>query len=190
MAATHVLESPRRGKTAPAAQQRAAAPLDTARELAAAALEDTTDDIDAAAAALSRKLLASPDLMREHLATVVEQWCRDQVRAVLRARRESIIKSASVARSSPGLAEAMSNELRRFMDMPIYGGKPIRNATPAEVRESASSYKIASRSMALQSRWQEAVAAAAEKNGPVDAPIGSTLSEATLAKLWEEANAH
>lgn len=188
MAVTAQQKSSARGQAPRGHHLLPAPPLDTARQLALAALDDAGGDLETAADALSAKILSSPDLIKTHLAKIVEAWAHEQIRFALRDQRKSIVRSAS-AMSRPGLDAAMRNELARLMDMPIYGGKRIGDATPAEIRASAGQYRTSARSYGVQATWQEAVAAAAEKNGPADKPIKSTLSEATLAKLWEEADA-
>lgn len=85
------------------------------------------------------------------------------------------------------LTATIADNYSRMMDAPLWGGKRIGDATPPEIRESAEQFAKSGKAMTRKANWQTAVADAAEKNGvgPTD-KIRESLSERTLAKLWEE----
>lgn len=187
--ATAISESRERRQRRDDDQPHRAPPLDTPAELARAALDDADSDLEAATDALTAKLLASPELIKTHLRKIVSEWARQQIMAVLKGRRQHIIEVARTGSFQEGLQTAMRNELTRLMDIPIFGGKRLGDATPEEVRESAARYNALAKDTARKAHWQQLVADTAEKNGGASSPIASTLSEATLNKLWEEADA-
>jgi hypothetical protein len=160
-----------------------------ASELAAQFLADANDDRDRAAELLADYLLSRPALLRVHLMSLVLTWAKGQIGAALSKRREAIISAASRPDSGERLVSAMRNEFTRLMDMPLYGGKRLGEATAVELRESARQYAQLAKATSTQAAWQEKVAAAAEKNGSPTDRISAVLSEKTLAKLWEETNA-
>ena len=162
---------------------------DTITAMARACLEASADNIDTAAAAMADKLLGSPDLLREHLTTVVRQWARAQILSIIGKRRMQIVANQGGQNFRESLDTAMRNEYGRFMDMPLYGGKRLGDATPREVRESAEQYGAISKDARRKARWQEAIAAEAYKQGKAHEPIRNTLNEAALARMWEDANA-
>lgn len=165
---------------------------DEIAELVAAALDDSDGNIIEAADALADKLIQTPALVKEHLRDWARSWAYHRITDILAIRRKSIVRGLAGPTPAAGfqnaLGAAVQSEFDRLMDMPLFGGKRLGDATAAEVRESAERYDTKAKDMARKARWQIAVAEAVESgsNGE-DATVRGTLAEATLIRLWEEA---
>lgn len=152
------------------------------------ALDDANGDLPTAVNLLTARILAHPEIVKQHLPEWARAWAHAKVHGLIAARRQTILRSVGKSSQfSTALAGAMSNEMQRLMETPIFGGKRLADATPAEVRESAARYQALADNNAQMARWQRLVAdAAAEKDAET---IGAALTEATLARLWSEADA-
>ena len=151
------------------------------------ALDEAGGDAPRAVEILTDRILANPEIVQAHLPDWARAWAHAKVHGLIASKRQAILR---VAGRSDGFANAlvgaMSNELARLMDTPIFGGKRMAEATPEEVRESATRYQALADNNARMARWQRLVAdEAAAKKGST---IGETLTEATLARLWSEAD--
>lgn len=153
---------------------------------------DAEGDPERAIDLLTSRILADPKIVSSYLPEWAKTWARQRISNIVANGRAKIIRVVSSAQPaetggfSKALGQAMSNEFRRLMDMPIHGGKRIADATPDEVRESAAWYQQTANGYARMACWQHAVAVEAAKNG--GDTIGASLSEATLTRLWSEAN--
>lgn len=164
--------------------------------LAREALEGTDGSrLEATAWALDwlRKHRAWADMHWEAMATA---WLDKTIgREISDVRRSSVRQShktggGDVVPFQSQLTAAIADNYSRMMDAPLWGGKRIGDATPYEIRESAEQFARNGKSLARKAYWQIAVAEHAEKNGiGPDERVRDSLSEATLARLWEEANA-
>lgn len=156
----------------------------TLAEMAREELDKAENDIEKAVIALRDRIMDDVSLVRDNLQKWIENVARQRVALVFKNRRTMIERVHSDFGTA--LASAMEAEFTRFMEMPLFGGMPLGRSTAADVRESAAQYEKMSSTAARRARWQYAVAEAAEKNADrSDATISQTLSEATLAKLWE-----
>ena len=163
----------------------------TIAELAEAALSDADGDVEAAANALADRLIAIPEIVKRHIREWALDWSKAQIQSTLKARRQSIIRHMAAPSDAfqSALTAAVSNEYRRMMDMPLWGGLRLGDATAAQVRESALKYEAMSADMRRKASWQKIVADAVEKNSDSDtATVSETLPENTLIRLWEESS--
>jgi hypothetical protein len=155
------------------------------------ALDDAGGDMSLAVEMLSERLLADRTLCNSMLPQLVHCWASDAIRDLLQKQRRSVIRaidgSGSSAAFGAALGQAMRNEATRLMDMPIFGGKRLADATPEELRESARRYDLVATDARRKARFHQLVADAAAKKG--DGPIGKTLTERTLITLWEKSDA-
>ncbi|MEQ5789054.1 hypothetical protein J3454_14250 [Erythrobacter sp. NFXS35] len=177
-------------------------PLSELATLAQEAIELACQDRAAARATLVATVLADAALQARHLEYIVGIWAEAEISTAITNRRATVMRevTASVERVNgtafqSALREAAANNLARFADMPIWGGKRLADATPAELRESARRYALLSSDAARKSRWQELVADAADakvsakRKATPETPIGTLLDEVTLRNLWEQADA-
>lgn len=160
-------------------------------KLEVAALDATGGDVVRAIDYMVERVLENEDMLRAHREEMCRIWARQRIGNALQSWRHKIIKYAeNPARFADQLAGAMGAEYSRLMDMPLFGGKRLGDATALEIRESANRYASISKDAARKARWQISVADAAEQGGSAELPIKSILSEATLTKLWSDADAH
>ncbi len=152
------------------------------------AFDEANGDPPKAVEILTARVLAEPEIVSAHLSDWARAWAHAKIHGILAAQRKSILRSVgSSDKFGNSLAAAMSNELGRLMDMPIFGGKRLGDATPYEVRESAARYQAIANNNATEARWQLMVADEAdEKGGGI---IGKVLNEETLTRLRSEASA-
>lgn len=157
------------------------------------ALDEAGGDASRAIEILTRSILADEVRIAELLPNLVHNWAASRIGAELANRRRAIFAAQAQhrieiesPRIAPDLRRAARNERLRLLDTPIWGGKRLADATPAELRESARQYSEKSTDMARKARWQNAIADAAAKKG--NGPVGAHLSEDAVAKLWEKAN--
>ena len=149
------------------------------------ALDEADGDLPLAVEILTDRILSQPEIVQAHLRDWARAWAHAKVHGLIAAKRKAIVRSINSRGSfAASLAGAMSNEMLRLMDTPIFGGKRIADATPAEVRDSAARYQALADNNAQMARWQRLVADEAK-----DAEtIGAALTEATLARLWSAAD--
>ena len=151
------------------------------------ALDDAKGDPVAAVELLTKRILADPDIVRDDFHKWAHSWSHAKVYGLLAQQRRTILRVVNSDNFASALSSAMNNEMVRLMDMPIFGGKRMADATPAEVRESAKRYELLADDTARKARWQNMVAAEAEKVG-ADV-IGAALTEDALVRLWGAADA-
>ncbi|AJA07461.1 hypothetical protein SKP52_02630 [Sphingopyxis fribergensis] len=151
------------------------------------ALDDAGGDPQAAVEMLTDRILAEPEIVQSHLRDWAKAWAHAKVHSLLANQRKRILGTATGTGFAKALAAGMEAEMGRWMDMPLYGGKLMKNATPDEVRESAASYQAIADHNAGEARWQRKVADAADAKG--GGIIGKVLNEKTLAALRSEADA-
>lgn len=140
-----------------------------------------------------------PDWEKAHLPAMRAAWVgtllsvanADQRRSLANQVGQSAVRGASnsTPRASADafvrdLAGAVQRNHLRMMDMPLWGGKRLRDATPDEIRASAEQYRTRGSTMLRLARFQTAVA---EKAAAADMtkPIGSTMSADEIDALWE-----
>lgn len=153
--------------------------------MARASLEAVDGMSEAAIDHLANVALRDREFIEANLSAIVRTWAAANVaHALNRFRRVSVAPPAAVDGSI--FNAAVQANYKRFMERPLWGGKPIGNATAAEILASADSYQRQAHTMTKEAEWQSAVAAALGKNGNAEDRVCDCLTEATLAKLWEE----
>lgn len=164
--------------------QRAAAP-----SLVQEALAAVGDDSEAATQWLIDKALNDKRFLREHLSDVVRRWAYGEVRAHYHQQRVVVTQAADAGRRNTiALHVAAKREVERLMNLPLWGTRrPLGEATPSEVRDSARHYKAQSSRDARQARFQFSVALAAEEAGAHI--IADVMGEAELQTIWENTDA-
>lgn len=150
------------------------------------ALDDARGDMMEAVKILTARILANGDAVRM-MPDWARAWAYDRVHELVAQRRRVILKEAPSKSFGPNLEVAMRNEVGRFMNTPIFGGKRLGDATPEEVRESARRYGLLADDASRKARWYELIANEAAKKG--DKPVSETLSEDDLAQMWEKSDA-
>ncbi len=151
------------------------------------ALDEAAGDPPRAVEILTERILAEPDIVQAHLRDWARAWAHAKIHYLLAARRKAILRAVGNGETfANGLATAMSNEFSRLMDMPIFGGKRLGDATPDEVRESAVRYQAIANNNATEAQWHRKVADAAEAKGA--GLIGELLTEEELSGLRNEAD--
>lgn len=153
------------------------------------ALDDAGGDPDKAVELLTERILEQPEIVQAHLPEWAKAWAYHKVRMLLGQRRVSILAAVGGGNSgtfADHLATAIKNEADRLMDLPIFGGKRLADATAEEVRESARRYAALASDNARKARFYDLVADAAEKKG--GGVIGKVLNENGLTSLWEKAD--
>ncbi|RYG81390.1 MAG: hypothetical protein EON59_14700 [Alphaproteobacteria bacterium] len=134
-----------------------------------------------------------------HADEMARRWANDTVgREIMTASQSTFgvrrvghaASEATVVPFQSALTEAVNSNFSRLMDSPIWGGKKIGDATPEEIRESARQFGDNGRTLLRKSRWQLAIADAAEKNGAgINEPVRKVLSPKTFEQLWEQTDA-
>lgn len=152
------------------------------------ALDDAGGDPEKAVELLTDRILEQPDIIQAHVRDWARAWAHGKVHDLLSTKRASIILAVSnnSGNFANSLAVAMKNERDRMMDMPLFGGKRLADATPEEVRESSRRYSALASDTARKARWQSMVADAAEAKG--GGIIGKALTEKALTQLWEKSD--
>jgi len=150
------------------------------------ALAGADGDMVEAVNILTARILSNGDAQRM-MPEWARAWAYDRVHELVAQRRRVILREAPSKDFGPSLQVAMRNEIGRYMNTPIFGGKRLGDATPDEVRESARRYGLLANDANRKARWYEMIADAASKKG--DAPISKTLSEQALAQMWEQSDA-
>lgn len=152
------------------------------------ALDDAGGDPQAAVELLTDRILGEPEIVQTHLRDWARTWAHQKIHGLLKSKRQAIIRAVNSNDTfSNALNAAMKSNFDRLMDMPIYGGKRLADATPDEVRESARRYQEVADNNSQQARFQRKVAEEAEKKG--EGPIGKVLTEEALSRIWSEADA-
>lgn len=175
----NILESNEAASCTSNNQTRNAAPLEHA------ALDAAKGDIPAAAQWMAQAVMADAET---DISAIVRDWCETRIRIKASQWRHQIIAEnrAGSGRGSfaENLAIAIRAEATRFMNMPLFGGKPIGHATADEIRQSAYRYGEVADDMKRKQRWQNLVADALERSGAVI--VAGGLDEADLAELWNK----
>jgi hypothetical protein len=160
------------------------------------AIKAANGDREKAIDLLYDMLVKDEAYIRENMARIMRAHARELVSHEVGAMRKAAMKSAQplvipASRHSQAVKIAVAAEHQRLMDEMLYGSlKRLGDSTVEEVRESSRQYQSHANSAGIKARYHALVAAEAEKNGSGDSlTIRSILTEATLAKLWEQANA-
>lgn len=156
-------------------------PTDLAREALAEANNLSND----AVAIMVKRVLEDETFFAQYREAMVGEWCRRRVEIVLKDNRRDAVNGV-VRVDGQIFRDAAQANATRLMEMPIWGGKPIGEATADEIYESADLHDKTARTHTQQAEWQAAVAKALEKNGNPGDKCRDCLSETTLAALWEE----
>lgn len=149
------------------------------------ALDAANGDIPAAALWMAQAVMADAET---DIAAIVRDWCETRIRIKASQWRHHIIAENRAGGGKGSFAEnlaiAIKAEATRFMNMPLFGGKPIGHATADEIRQSAYRYGEVADDMKRKQRWQNLVADALDRSGA--AIVADGLAEADLAELWNK----
>lgn len=158
------------------------------RELVALALEKTDGTVDEATNWLVDHVRTDAQLYAALAEQALHVFAREHVGKYLSDRRREL-PATMPAKVVPIDGSVFRNAVNdRYMSRPIWGGKAIGDCTAAEISASAERFDSQARTMTREAAWQAAVAKAVEANGPSEQRVRDCLSEATLSKLWEEAD--
>lgn len=158
------------------------------------AIDSSDGTVMEASFTLKKMVLDDAALVSSLLDMVVDDWADYRVRKELTSRRtyrlggvRTVPDTNIVEVDGAVFRNAINANAARMMDVPLWGGKRLGDATAEEIRQSAENYRTNGNNMLHKARWQFAVADAADKNKLGDKDrIRDILSEATISKLWEE----
>ena len=158
----------------------------TVRDLAKQALAHHDGDWQKASEQLYKWALDDYGVLYTLTAHLVWQACKDAVRGEGRSERSEILAS-----SSGKTADKLNRDLggkrlgkylqRYYLDMPLPGGKKLREATGYELEKHASDWHKQARTMEKRANWLRAVSLKAGERR-----VGDVLSEDDVRKLWDE----
>lgn len=137
---------------------------------------------------LVARVKTDPAFRDQHLDAMAREWADRCVRSVMTSIRSNVVAANNPSRLASALELAGRNEAVRLMDMPIWGGKRLGDATPPELDESALNYAKQSKDMAIKSRFQARIADLVRKHAGEDATVAQAVSAATLQQAWDEIN--
>lgn len=113
-----------------------------------------------------------------------ERACRQTIAFAIHAQRKQIISSIENPREDGARSIRLlaQSNVAGLLDFPIWGGKPLKEATRLEIEESARRYREQSADMSHKGEWLTSIAN--KLKGTQTA--GERFSESDLAKLWRE----
>lgn len=157
------------------------------------ALKDAKGDVGKAVTLLTERILSDKKFIDMMLPEWAKLWAYQKVHGAIAAdRREVIVTNmqskidgGSCASFTSALKSAVASEKARFLDMRIFGGKRIADATADELRESARRYRELAEDTSIKSRFHAMIADAVDKAKAATA--GQAVSEDQLSTLWNEA---
>lgn len=174
---------------------------------------DETPDSNAAAEAMLAWMDAHPNWEKVHLPAMRTAWVNLQIGAMLSNHRRELMERTAreqqrslalerldkVVGESPivtatkpvvDFAAALRENYRRMIDMPLWGGKRLGDATMAEIAESARRFHLSSKTMERQARFHAAVAAEMERlDVDPDWRAADVLSADAIDQIWEKTDA-
>lgn len=140
-------------------------------------------------------IMDHPEWIAVHQDAILRAWVQGHMNNELNYQRNSCLgtgakqkgaRSENIVSFQSALTEAINSNYSRMMDAPLYGGKRIGDATPAEIRASAEQFQTNGKSMLKKAVWQFRVAEKAEENGcGVNEPVRTALTPKTFEELWE-----
>lgn len=161
-------------------QQASAEPVTIAR-LAREALGRLDGDAKRATDFVVDRLSANAVLLREVVRAAVGDAVTMRVGEALRKQRSAIVSATTGDR---GAVVALSTGwTAALLDMPLAGGKRLREATREEVVAQAHRYDAQAKDMGHKARWLTLVAQAV----PSDKVVGDVMDDARAAELFAEA---
>jgi hypothetical protein len=161
-------------------------PEETFTGLARAALEEASGVVEDATRILIDRVLADDAFLSLHIERIIQQWALNWVGRIRASQRSKVVRSVEI--DGTVFREAARANTARLMDMPLWGGKPIGEATADEIYASADEHDKVARTHTQKAAWEAAVAKVLEKNGHPGDKCRDCLTETTLATLWEEAS--
>lgn len=169
------------------------------KDLARMAMEASSNiNVDATEWALDW-MRKNPKWVSQHQDEMMRYWIGHHIRTASSGNHRALrgdagvgtaLQPANILPFQSALTQAVNANWSRMMDAPIWGGKKIADATPDEIRESARNFALNGNSMLRRSRFEIAIAEAAEKNGAgSNEPVRNVLSPTTFEQLWEKSDA-
>lgn len=172
-----------------------AEPEVTLGELAREALKEAKGRTEVAANKLLFRLHADKALMRQVIMSALRIAIKQQIQTDTNHIRESIVTSINRQNAANTinrekdksrvivLAEAVSSCL---LDMPLAGGKKLRDAGHAEVMAQIDRYEKLAGNMTHKARWLRLIAQSVP-TWPPGKRVGSIITEKRALELFEEA---
>ena len=174
---------------------------ETLREQAELALEANDNCIHDAAAELTGWLFDHPNLLRRLAWDLVFNLAHRTLRTVVGAQRELSWSKVRQERRKAHAASTMQAKARdaagkmadamkvALLDMPLQGGKRLREATAAEAIESGAKYLAYADDATRKGVFQTAIGqAVAKKAGSADAIVGKVFTDDEAEALRAEVN--
>lgn len=125
------------------------------------------------------RLRNEPKLLRLVMESAIQDAMAAGVQNGIRKERASIIHRVTRDRVV-ALAEGM---LPCLLDIPLAGGKKLRDASRTEVLEQVNRYETQAGNMMHKARWLRLVA----QSVPDDKSVGDVLPESRVKELYQEA---
>jgi hypothetical protein len=181
----HTIQTTRKTATTPPP----AAPAASLRALAESYLRAAEGDTVKAVARLTARLVEDRATLARLLSDIIREAAGVVVEERLRHERASIIEAARANAGPSGMTKARAEAKARvfaqmLLDFPLANGLRLRDATRADVLAQAENYAAIAADTRVKAVWLRAVAEAT----PEGVTVGSALSEARVAELFQEAN--
>lgn len=157
------------------------------REAAASALAANRGDVKKATDALTERALSEESFLRTNLADAVRTACYNAVAGCIRADRRVVwaTPQPTTQERAAQVRALAAGTVASLYDFPLPGGKPLRDATRADVAQAAQFYGDQARDMAWKSRWLGLVA----QSLPEGKKVSEVLTQERLEELRHEISA-
>lgn len=148
--------------------------------LARTHLRDAGGDCDKASHSLFKALMADKATLKLVVEAAVYDAIDYRVRQSMRTERQAIVSGVNRGQVI-ALASGMAATI---LDMPLAGGKRLRDCLKADVEDQATRYEAMAGDMMIKARFLRRI----EKNTTGAKTVGECVSEDKAQKLWEQAN--
>lgn len=173
---------------------RKLASADPVAEAARKALKTAKGDVQVAVAALEGNVRRNAVLREALTDPLIHEACYDAVRQQIRKTRHAVWTPPNVATGSRASKQAIAEQSARVIHLatgtmlmfPLPGGKPLKDATRAEIMAASGFYERQGKDMAEKATWLRLVAQCI--TGKKTA--GAVLTDKRLRELQVEARKH
>ena len=149
----------------------------TASDLAQRAMAQAGDDVGEAARILEQWARKNTRVWKAVTEDFLAQGCYSVVRGVCRQERRAIWHSPGYDKGGAG--SRVRNHARSILDLPLPGGKRLRDATRDDLHQASEFYSRQARQMAVMEEFLASVAAKIKGRKTV----GDVLSEKQLETM-------
>lgn len=137
-----------------------------------------------ARAAIKDRLLTEEGTLDAMLDSVVQAAASMATQAIVTYNRQAIVAANTGMKASA--AHALASIVgKSFLDFPLAGGLPLRDATRSDVERQADLYAGQAKVMNQRARWLSMIAQAV----PPGSRVGDILDEARVSALFQQASA-